>query len=244
VRHRAHPARRGFLARALSAPLATLAVVLGCGADDKAPLDPSRLAIAKPDSSSGDAQVAVAGTTLPEELRVVVTADGAPAPGVPVLWATGEGSVSPTADTTDENGESTSRWTIKRLYAQQAAGVSLAEGGGSQVVFTAIGTPDPAAINTVLVRGDGANRFDPAEITISVGDTVNWLWPEGSEGHNVVPDDVGGSPPQSGPLRGYPNFHSFRFEVPGVYHYHCAAHGAAGGVGMSGTVTVLDSPGS
>jgi plastocyanin len=240
LRHRARPARRVCLARALSLPLATLAVALGCGAGDKGPQDPSRLAIAKSETSSGDAQVAVAGTTLPEELRVVVTDDGAPAAGVPVLWATGEGSVSPTADTTDENGESTSRWTIKRLYAQQAAGVSL-PGGASPVVFTAIGTPDPAAPNTVLVRGDGANRFDPAEVTIVVGDTVNWLWPEGSEGHNVVPDD-GGSPPQSGPLRAYPTFHSFRFEVPGVYRYHCAAHGAAGGIGMSGTITVLDSP--
>jgi plastocyanin len=227
--------------RALSVPLATLAVVLGCGGGEQVPLDPSRLAIAKPETSSGDAQVAVAGTTLPEELRVIVTADGAPAPDVAVIWATGEGSVSPAVDTTDENGVSTSRWTLKRLYAQQAAGVSLVSGGASPVVFTAIGTPDPAAPNTVLVRGDGANRFDPAEITIAVGDTVNWVWPEGSEGHNVVPDD-GGSPPQSGPLRGYPAYHSFRFEVPGVYHYHCAAHGAAGGIGMSGTVTVLDSP--
>jgi plastocyanin len=241
LRPRGHQARRVFLARALSLPLATLAVLPACGADDKVPLDPSRLAIAKAETSSGDAQVAVAGTTLPAELRIVVTADGAPAPGVPVLWATGEGSVSPTADTTDENGESTSRWTLKRLYAQQAAGVSLVSGGASPVVFTAIGTPDPAAPNTVLVGGDGANRFDPAEITIVVGDTVNWLWPEASQGHNVVPDD-GDSPPQSGPLRGYPSFHSFRFEVPCVYHYHCAAHGAAGGVGMSGTVTVLDAP--
>jgi plastocyanin len=225
---------------ALSVPLATLAVVAGCGAGDQVPLDPSRLAIAKAESSSGDAQVAVAGTTLPAELRVIVTVDGAPAPGVPVIWATGEGSVSPTIDTTDETGASTTRWTLKHLFAQQVAGASLVA-GGSQVVFTAIATPDPTAANTVLVRGDDGNRFDPAEITIVVGDTVNWVWPEASEGHNVVPDD-GGSPPQSGPLRGYPTFHSFRFEVPGVYHYHCAAHGAAGGVGMSGTVTVLDSP--
>lgn len=240
MRDRCHRARRVFLARALSLSLAPLAVLPGCGAGDKTPLDPSRLAMAKAETSSGDAQVAVAGTTLPEELRVVVTADGAPVPGVPVLWATSEGAVSPTADTTDENGESTSRWTLKRLYAQQAAGVSLVS-GASPVVFTAIGTPDPAAPNTVLVGGDGANRFDPAEITIVVGDTVNWLWPQASQGHNVVPDG-GDSPPQSGPLRGYPSFHSFRFEVPGVYHYYCAAHGAAGGIGMSGTVTVLDAP--
>jgi plastocyanin len=226
--------------RALSAPLAILAVVLGCGGGDQAPLDPSRLAIAKPETSSGDAQVAVAGTTLPEELRIIVTADGAPTPGVAVLWATGEGSVSPTTDTTDENGVSTTHWTLKRLFAQQVASASLVPGGG-QVLFTAIATPDPAAPNAVIVGGDGGNRFDPAEITIVVGDTVNWVWSESSEGHNVVPDD-GGSPPQSGPLRSYPAYHSFRFEVAGVYHYHCAAHGAAGGVGMSGTVTVLDSP--
>ena len=227
--------------RALSVPLATLVLVLGCGGGEQAPLDPSRLAIAMTETSSGDAQVGVAGTTLPEELRVIVTADGAPAPGVPVIWATGEGSVSPAADTTDENGVSTTRWTLKRLFAEQVAGASLVPGGGSQVLFTAIATPDPAAANTVLVGGDGASRFDPAEITIVVGDTVNWVWPESSVGHNIVPDD-GGSPPQSGPLRGYPAFHSFRFEVAGVYHYHCAAHGAAGGIGMSGTVTVLDSP--
>jgi plastocyanin len=226
--------------RALSVPLAILAGLLGCDGGDQAPLDPSRLAIAKPETSSGDAQVGVAGTTLPEELRIIVTADRAPAPGVPVLWATGEGSVSPTVDTTDENGVSTTHWTLKRLFAEQVAGVSLVS-GGAQVLFTAIATPDPAASNTVLVGGDRANRFDPAEITIVVGDTVNWLWPEAGEGHNVVPDD-GDSPPQSGPLRAYPTFHSFRFEVPGVYHYHCAAHGAAGGIGMSGTVTVLDSP--
>jgi plastocyanin len=94
-----------------------------------------------------------------------------------------------------------------------------------------------AAPNTVLV-GDGADRFEPVELTIAVGDTVNRVWPAGSAGHNVVPDD-GDTPPQSGPLGGYPRFHSFRFEHPGVYRYHCMAHGGTGGAGMSGTITVL-----
>lgn len=109
------------------------------------------------------------------------------------------------------------------------------------MTFTAIATPDPNARNTVLVRSDGSNRFDPAELTIAVGDTVNWLWPAGSTGHNVVPDD-GDSPPQSGPLADYPRFHSFRFQHTGVYHYHCMAHGSAGGAGMSGTITVVARP--
>jgi plastocyanin len=224
--------------RPLVLALAAAGVLAGCGGGERAAPNPPELEIAKPETASGDAQVAPAGTTLPADLRVVVTSDGAPAAGIPVTWATSEGSVTPAVDTTDEDGVSTARWTLKHLFAQQVAGASLASGSGTPVRFTAIATPDPTAANTVLVRGDGGNRFDPAEITIAVGDTVNWLWPEGSEGHNVVPDD-GDTPPQSGPLGGYPKFHSFRFAAPGVYHYHCMAHGAAGGVGMSGTVRVL-----
>lgn len=234
--------RRTRPACSLSLTAAACAAVLGCGAGDRAAPDPPELQIAKSEISSGDAQVAAAGTTLPQPLRVVVTADSAPVPGVPVVWATSEGSVTPAVDTTDEHGVSTARWTLKQLFAQQVAGASLASGGATPVLFTAIATPDPAAGNTVLVGGDGANRFDPAEITIAVGDTVNWVWPAGSEGHNVVPDD-GDTPPQSGPLGGFPRFHSFRFASPGVFHYHCMAHGATGGVGMSGTVTVVESPG-
>jgi plastocyanin len=232
------PARHAFRAFALA--LAATEALPGCGGGERAAPDPPELAIAKPDTASGDEQVAAAGTTLPEDLRVVVTADGVPAAGVPVRWATSEGSVTPAVDTTDQDGVSSARWTLQLLFAQQVAGASLASGGATPVRFTAIATPNPKAANTVLVGGDGGNRFDPAEITIAVGDTVNWLWPEGSEGHNVVPDD-GDTPPQSGPLSGYPKFHSFRFEIPGVYHYHCMAHGAAGSVGMSGTVTVLPS---
>ena len=56
-----------------------------------------------------------------------------------------------------------------------------------------------------------------------------------------MPDD-GDSPPQSGPLVDYPRFHGFRFQQEGVYHYHCMAHGGAGGVGMSGTITVVARP--
>jgi plastocyanin len=223
-------------------PAAALAASLGCGGGERAAPSPPDLEIAKPETGSGDAQVAAAGTTLAQDLRVIVTADSLPAAGVQVFWSTPEGSVTPAVDTTDEDGLSTARWTLKRLFAQQVAGASLASRGGAQVVFTAIATPNPAASNTVLVRGDGTNRFDPADITIAVGDTVNWVWPEGSAGHNVVPDD-GDTPPQSGPLQGFPKFHSFRFSTPGVFHYHCMAHGAAGGVGMSGTVTVVASPG-
>ncbi|MGH7498781.1 MAG: plastocyanin/azurin family copper-binding protein [Gemmatimonadales bacterium] len=223
-----------------AACLSALGLLEACGADDRGAPDPTTLLIARTDTASGDAQVAPAGTTLEQELRVVVTRDDLPVPDVRVIWATGEGSVTPVSTTTDANGISSARWTLEYLFAQQVASAAL---GGPAVFFTAIATPDPKARNTVLVLNDGGgNRFEPTELTIAVGDTVNWFWLEGSTGHNVVPDD-GDSPPQSGPLVGYPKFHSYRFAYPGVYHYHCMAHGGVAGAGMSGTITVLEAPG-
>jgi plastocyanin len=215
---------------------AALALLPACGGDGAGPSS-ADLMIAKSETDSGDEQVGVAGAPLGHDLRVIVTRGGVPVAHVPVAWSTTEGSLTPASGITDARGISTARWTLQHLFAQQVALARLHPDGAPTVVFTAIATPDPAAPNTVLV-GNGADRFEPAELTIAVGDTVNWLWPAGSAGHNVVPDD-GDTPPQSGPLVGYPRFHSFRFEHPGVYHYHCMAHGGTGGAGMSGTVTVL-----
>jgi plastocyanin len=216
---------------------AALAVLAGCGGDDRQAPGPLELVIAKPDSLSGDQQVAVAGSTLSQELRVVVTHNDEPVEGVVVVWSTIEGSLTPSSDTTDADGVSSAQWTLQAIFAQQVAFAAIQDGAAPSVRFTAISTPDPEAANTVLVGAGGSNAFDPAEIAIAAGDTVNWLWPSGSSGHNVVPDD-GDTPPHSGAPAAYPRFHSFRFEKPGVFSYHCATHGAVGGVGMSGTVTV------
>jgi plastocyanin len=167
-----------------------------------------------------------------------VTEDGRPVAGATIHWATSEGSITPSTAPTDAAGFSSARWRLQFLYAQQVAAATLAGGTGTGVRFTAIATPDPSDRHTVLVGAAGEPRFTPSELTVMAGDTVNWFWPEGSAGHNVVPD-AGGDPPQSGPLVDYPRYHSFRFDIPGVYAYHCMAHGAVGGVGMSGVVTVL-----
>jgi plastocyanin len=219
-----------------------LVLAAGCGGDDRAAPAPPEMAIAKAGEASGDEQVGVAGRELDQALRVVVTRDSVPAAGVTVVWSTAEGSLIPNAPVTDANGISTARWRLQPLFAQQVALASLDSVGPPGVIFTAIATPDPNAWNTILVGRDG-NRFEPAELMVEVGDVVNWFWPSGSAGHNVVPDD-GDSPPQSGPLVGYPQYHSYQFTTPGVYHYHCMAHGASGGVGMSGTITVVTSCGT
>lgn len=231
--------------------LATLVLLAGCGAGEPEAPRPDDLVIQKPDSNSGDHQVGVAGRALPVDFHALVTRNGIPVRGVTVYWTTMQGTMDPVEDITDANGISASRWTTEYLYEEQEAYASLDPVTGPRapgsvlpdmIQYTALPYPDPAALNTVHVVTDSlGNRFDPADITVTVGDTVNWFWDAGSADHNVLPDD-GDLPPPSGPPHGYPWFHSFQFMMPGVYHYHCGTHGAAGGVGMSGTVTVLPKP--
>jgi plastocyanin len=225
-----------------------IAVVLGaaCAAEDRQAPTTAGLVIEKAPEESGDAQVGVAGEPLPSDLRARVLRDGRPVEGVTVYWTTMQGTMDPVSAPTDADGISASRWTTQRSYLEEEAFASLDPVTGPRVpgsvlpgmiMYTALAYPDPEGHNTVLVRNDGGNRFEPAHVTIGVGDTINWFWPEGSAGHNVVPDD-GNAPATSGAPAGYPKYLSFTFAIPGVYHYHCAVHGGPGGVGMSGSVTV------
>lgn len=217
--------------------ISAAALISGCGASDRQAPDPSTLELSKPEGISGDFQVEVAGRLLPDSLRVLVTRDSQPVEGVTVIWFTTEGSVSPTEVRTGADGLAATTWTTMALYAEQFATARVE--GGPWIGFNAIATPDPDAPNTVLVRSEGGNRFEPAQLTVSSGGSVNWVWSPGSTGHSIVADD-GESPPPSGAPADWPKWHVFTFTRPGVYRYHCAAHGATGGVGMAGTMTVTD----
>jgi plastocyanin len=223
--------------RGIRLRVAAAALVSGCGASDRQAPDPSTLELTKPAGVSGDVQVGVAGEPLPDSLRVLVTRDGQPVKGVTVTWFTTEGSVSPTEVPTGSDGLAATTWTTKALYAEQFASAGVE--GGPTIGFTAIATPDPDSPNTVLVRSENGNRFEPAELAVPAGGAVNWVWSPGSTDHNIVPDD-GESPPHSGAPADWPKWHVFTFTRPGVYHYHCSVHGAPGGMGMSGSITVTD----
>ena len=223
---------------------ATLVLLGACGPEDRQAPSTADLVIEKAPEGSGDKQVGVAGEPLPEDLRARVTRDGKPVAGVTVYWTTMQGTMDPPEAVTDAAGISASRWTTLNKYLEEEAFASLdpvtePRVPGSvlpgMIMYTALAYPDPDAPNTVLVLND--NRFEPANIEVSVGGIVNWFWPVGSEGHSIVPDD-GNAPATSGAPAGYPKYLSFTFANPGVYRYHCAVHGAPGGVGMSGTVTV------
>lgn len=102
----------------------------------------------------------------------------------------------------------------------------------------------------VIGGPDGRNVFEPAELTVSVGQPVTWGFE--SSGHNVccrpsdhddveLPDDAepfssyrpDESPEGSLVPRGETYEHAI--DVPGTYHYVCIPHAS---VGMQGTIRV------
>lgn len=240
---RSRTTTRSAWRHALAVPIG---LVTACAAEDRQAPTTADFAIEKAPAQSGDEQVGVAGEPLGQDLRARVTRDGEPVEGLTVYWTTFQGSMDPPSGLTDADGISASRWTTLGAYLEQEAFASLDPVPGPRVpgsvlpgmiMYTALAYPDPDAANTVHVLNAGGNRFEPASITVSVGGTVNWYWPVGSAGHNIVPDD-GNAPATSGAPAAYPKFLSFTFANPGVYRYHCAVHGGPDGVGMSGSVTV------
>jgi plastocyanin len=224
-------------ARVVGAIAAAVAMA-ACGGDDSNNPAQSPLVITKAPTKSGDQQTGRISEALPAALRVLVTRDGEPVADVPVNWATGSGSVSPSQGSTATDGISTGAWTLGDAPGSQTATAAVTGATNSPIIFTATATEEPPGpTTTVQVLGGGstgANRFDPSEIAVEVGTTVTWQWADGAIGHNVVPDD-GQTPAASGGLVNGPNTYHYTFNIPGTYHYHCQAHGATG---MVGTVTV------
>jgi plastocyanin len=223
--------------------LAATAAALGVGAcgDDNAQPAESPLVITKAPTKSGDQQIGRPGEALPSALRVVVTRDGEPVAGVPVRWGTGNGSVSPAQGNTATDGFTTGVWTLGNELGTQTATASVTGATNSPIVFTATASDEDTGPITVQVLGGGStgdNRFEPADITVTVGSTVNWEWADGAVQHNIVPDD-GVTPAPSGPPTDGPFTYHYTFNTIGTFRYHCQVHGAAGGGGMSGVVNVV-----
>ncbi|MDQ2050711.1 plastocyanin/azurin family copper-binding protein [Natronolimnohabitans sp. A-GB9] len=101
--------------------------------------------------------------------------------------------------------------------------------------------------NRVIVAPDGDWRFEPEELTISVGETVTWYFD--APGHNVTshPDasDQNENPDDAEPFASYEgDSHSsldeegtefeHTFETPGEYVYVCEPHDGS----MIGTIIV------
>ena len=224
------------------------AVALAVGGCNDSQTEPKPvLAMQKAPTKSGDNQVSSTSTSLPSPLRVLITRDGVAAEQVSVGWnAADGGSMAAATSITDPNGIASMTWTLGPAAGTQTATASVIGATNSPVTFSATATDDgggPPEPAVVSVEGPPTFRFFPATVTVAVGQTVTWTWAEGALGHNVVPDDdVTGIPTGESNLSDAPHSYSYTFAQAGTYHYHCSNHGAAGGIGMSGTVVVGAAP--
>jgi plastocyanin len=100
------------------------------------------------------------------------------------------------------------------------------------------GGPATGIVHNVLLHAltpGGTPEFDPKNITIAVGDSIHWDWDD-SAPHSTTSDT---GVWDSSVKTGTGEFFDRAFLAPGVFPYHCAIHGATGGFGMSGTVSVI-----
>ncbi len=100
------------------------------------------------------------------------------------------------------------------------------------VAILALARLGPASAATVNVAA-ADNTFTAGSVTITAGDTVVWT-DTGVRPHTVTADDGSFD---SGNLTTGQTF-SRTFTTPGTIRYFCKLHGAAGGLGMSGTIVV------
>jgi plastocyanin len=122
-------------------------------------------------------------------------------------------------------------------------GVFNEEVPGTTTTTTTTGSTTTTTPLTVTVGPGGQLVFDPATLTIKVGDTVHWVW--ATAGHSVVSGTNGttdnqfcspnntscGNPPLS--LAGATYDHTFT--TAGTFPYYCSVHFS---LGMTGTITV------
>ncbi|WP_435153490.1 plastocyanin/azurin family copper-binding protein [Haladaptatus sp. DFWS20] len=123
---------------------------------------------------------------------------------------------------------------------------AAAEGEGSQGTTTSgggsgnesSGGGGGGGTKTVKVGPGGELVFEPADLQISPGTTVKWVWE--SNTHNVVPEsqpDGAGWEGSGSDSETFDSGHTYEhtFDTEGSYEYFCAPHKSAG---MTGAITV------
>lgn len=149
-------------------------VLVACSGKDAQTPDPP-LTLTKAPIQDGDLQSWSTGHTLPDPLRIVVTREGAPVPGVGILWQpdSAHGRMSPATSITDAQGVAISRWTLGTRTGEYHARAIVAEDPTLSVDFTATAYPNfPFSIN--LVAGDSQSApvgaSVPEPLVVRVGD--------------------------------------------------------------------------
>ncbi len=114
-------------------------------------------------------------------------------------------------------------------------------------IFTPLCGP-PCEVLNLAVNSDGPTKhivevkdfeFIPKDLSISLGDTVEFQW-TGVIPHTTTSDVVSGPSSWDSGLLGQGASYSLILEETGVHPYYCTPHGGPGGIGMAGTITVND----
>lgn len=95
-----------------------------------------------------------------------------------------------------------------------------------------------SAAEQSVVAGANDTNFQPATLTIRVGDTVTFKHAAGPFPHNVHFDDDSFDKPAEPTGDAWSNPRTF--ETAGTFRYYCDFHGAPGGQGMAGKIVVLE----
>ena len=186
--------------------------------------------------AGGDAQSGIITTMLTNPLLARATDQyNNPVSGVSVTWTSGMATLMPPSGNTVSNGEAQTMVTLGGtpgaiIIQAMSAGLT-----GSPLDYSATALALPMMVTVQVLSAP--TSFSPQHVTIAAGGTVTWDWPAGGLLHNVVPDAT--EPVTSGATTIGPNSYPFTFVAPGTYMYYCFQHGAAGGLGMFGTVTVI-----
>lgn len=137
----------------------------------------------------GDAQAAVAGTSLPRPIQVRVTRNGSPVGGQAVTWVTTSGSLSLQSTYTDGSGYATAHWTLGDTDGLATAKATIPDEPSQVVEFRATVWPrvdaqtagEPLAGEVgVALEAPLRVRVSPRRGQLQAGIPVDWIVNQGS----------------------------------------------------------------
>jgi plastocyanin len=179
--------------------------------------------------------------------RAFLTAAGTAvaATGTAAAQQEGNGTATGNQTTTASGGNATTTAAGNESTGNASAGGNESAGnesaGGNQSGGgneSSSGGSSGGMSKTVAVGPNGELVFDPAEVEVTPGSTITWVWE--SDTHNVIPESVPEGSSWKGSGSESETFdtgheYSHTFETEGTYEYYCAPHKSAG---MAGTITV------
>jgi plastocyanin len=132
--------------------------------------------------------------------------------------------------TVSGNGSIMTSGTMDTNFAGGSASTGGSTTGGSSTGGSSTGGQ---VVSGALAISMSSNSFSPGNITVTSGTRVTWTNTD-SMPHTVTADNGSYNSGAMSPGQTY----ALTFTAKGEYTYYCAIHGAKGGIGMSGKITV------